>query len=686
MGSYSRIARLVLPVALIASLLVILVPMPSGVMDLLLAANIATAVLILLATVFVERPLELSVFPTILLVTTLGRLVLNVATTRLILTNAHADGMDAAGQVIQGFGRFVTGDQVLVGLIIFAIIVLIQFLVITKGASRISEVAARFALDGMQGRQLAIDADLSSGAIDQQEAEHRRREVAEQADFYGAMDGASKFLRGDAIAGIAIMAINIVGGLYLGVIQAGMHPGEAAALYTKLTIGDGLASQLPAFLISLGAGILITRGTSRTDLSVQFVKQLVSRPEPLFVAAGFLFLLVFAKMPALPMMIIGATCAGVAFLMMREERFPTTAASDTTHQHETPAKATPQAPSVEDFLDVEPLAIEVGVGLLRLVDPARGGKLLERVTSLRNHFASDLGVVMPRVRIRDNLALHEDQYAIKIFDNRVAQAECYPLRQLAVASEKSVSELEGIATTDPASGNPAYWIDPSQSAQATAAEYTTLAPVDVVLNHLAKVIRDRVDELLTREATRRLVDRVREQSPTIVDELIPDKLSLSEVQGVLQLLVRESVSIRNLATILEALGDHAKVTSDVELLAEHVRQRLGREIVARYSNADSVLEVLRPGALVVKALRTGPPESAWREFPEFVRSLSMRFDWAHQQAARPVLLVPSDVRSTIRQQALKSDRGIVVLGEAEVPRETQIRQLGEVIESQLIDG
>jgi flagellar biosynthesis protein FlhA len=255
-----------------------------------------------------------------------------------------------------------------------------------------------------------------------------------------------------------------------------------------------------------------------------------------------------------------------------------------------------------------------------------------------------------------------------------------------VASEKSVSELEGIATTDPASGNPAYWIDPSQSAQATAAEYTTLAPVDVVLNHLAKVIRDRVDELLTREATRRLVDRVREQSPTIVDELIPDKLSLSEVQGVLQLLVRESVSIRNLATILEALGDHAKVTSDVELLAEHVRQRLGREIVARYSNADSVLEVLRPGALVVKALRTGPPESAWREFPEFVRSLSMRFDWAHQQAARPVLLVPSDVRSTIRQQALKSDRGIVVLGEAEVPRETQIRQLGEVIESQLIDG
>jgi len=325
------------------------------------------------------------------------------------------------------------------------------------------------------------------------------------------------------------------------------------------------------------------------------------------------------------------------------------------------------------------------VGLLRMVDPARGGKLLDRVTTLRNHFAADLGVVMPRVRIRDNLALDEHGYAIKMFDNEIAHGECYPLRNLAIASEKTVGELDGIATTDPASGNPAYWIDSTQTAPAAAADYTTLAPVDVVLAHLAKVIRDRVEELLTREATRRLIDRVREQSPTIVDELIPGKLSLSDVQRVLQLLIRENVSIRNLATILEALGDRAKTTNDVELLAEYVRQRLGREIVSRYTTVDSVLEVLRPGDLVVDALRTGN-ESAWREYPEFVRSLSMRFDWAHQQAARPVLLVPSDVRSTIRQQALKSARGIVVLGEAEVPRDTQLRQLGDVIESHLIDN
>ncbi len=696
---YSRLARFVLPVSLIASLMVILVPLPSGVMDLLIAANIAAAVLILLATVFVDRPLDLSVFPTILLVTTLGRLVLNVATTRLILTHAHIDGLNAAGKVIQGFGRFVAGDHVLVGVIIFSIIVLIQFLVITKGASRISEVAARFALDGMHGRQMAIDADLSSGTIDQHEAQLRRAEVAEQADFYGAMDGASKFLRGDAVAGLAIMAINVVGGLYLGVIENGMLPVEAASLYTKLTIGDGLVSQLPAFLISLGAGILITRGTSRTDLSVQFVRQLASRPEPLFVAAGFLCLLVFAKLPALPLIAIAAICVGLGMVMMREEgrgveqsrvaatktSTPNGSVEPNSDAKRSPAKGTAaEAQSVEDFLAVEPLALEVGVGLLRLADPNRGGQLLERVTTLRNQVASELGLVLPRVRIRDNLKLSDQEYVIKISDNVVARGVSYPLREFAIASDQTVVELEGIAASDPCSGAPAYWIERAASERAIAAGYRVLSASEAVMVHLAHIVRSRADELLTREATRRLVDRQREHSPTVVDELIPGLLGLPDVQRVLQLLIQENVSIRNLGTILETLSDHAKSTTDPELLVEHVRRRLGREIVGKYTSEEGVIEALRPGELVVKSLRMNGAESAWREFPEFARSLSMRLDWAQQQALRPVLLVPSDVRTAVRRQALKSDTKIVVLGESELPRDLTVKHLGDVIENQLV--
>ena len=683
---HRRIATYVLPITLVASLLVILVPLPSAIMDLFLAANIAAAVLILLATIFVDRPLELSVFPTILLVSTLGRLVLNVATTRLILTQAHIDGMQAAGKVIQGFGRFVAGDQVLVGLIIFAIIVLIQFLVITKGASRISEVAARFALDGMHGRQMAIDADLAAGAIDQQEAQLRRAEVSERADFYGAMDGASKFLRGDAVAGLAIMAINIVGGLYLGVIQSGMHPAEAASLYTKLTIGDGLVSQIPAFLISLGAGILITRGTSRTELSVEFVKQFASRPEPLFVAGVFLFLLVFAKLPALPLIAIGSACLFVAFSIQRERAAEANESPSNPSEEEVAKRPSlPPTKAVEDYLDVEPLSLEVGIGLLSMVDPARGGTLLDQVTTLRNHIAADLGIVMPRVRIRDNLTLDENGYAIKLSDNVVATGTIHTQREFAIASEQVVEEISGIPTMDPATGLSAYWIETSDLAHAKTLGYTVLSPTEAVRAHLGHVVRSRADEMLTREATRRLIDRQRESTPTIIDELVPGLMGLSDIQRVLQLLVRENVSIRNLSPILETLSDHARSTSDVVVLAEAVRKRLGREIVARYSDTDQVVEAIGPGYPVIDSLRKQGAETAWREFPEFVRSLSMRMDWAHQQARRPVLLVPSDVRAAVQRQAMKSKRSIVVLGEEELPQDIVVKRLGDVIESQLVD-
>ena len=682
MESYSRVSRYVLPVALVVGLLVILTPLPAAMMDFLLAANIAAAVLILLATVFVERPLELSVFPTILLVTTLSRLVLNVATTRLILTSAHVDGLDAAGRVIQGFGQFVTGNQVVVGLIIFAIIVLIQFLVITKGATRISEVAARFALDGMHGRQLAIDADLNAGVIDQQTAQRRRAEITEQADFYGAMDGASKFLRGDAVAGLAIMAINIMAGLYIGVVQAGMGLSEAGALYTKLTIGDGLVSQLPALLISLGAGILITRGTARIDLSLEFVRQLAAKPEPLVVAAGFLFLLVFARLPALPLILIGGCCLGLALSLKRDKRqaAETVAAGLQTHPKKPPAKST----EVEDYLQVEPLSLEVGVGLIRLVDPKRGGVLLDRITGLRNYFAADLGVVLPRIRIRDNLQLGDHSYAIKLFDQVIASGECYPLRELAVSGEGVVEEVDGIATTDPSTGRAAVWIDPAISTTAAAAGYSCLPPVEVLIGHVARVVRHHADQILTREATRRLIDLQRETAPATVDELVPDVLRLADVQAVLRLLVRENVSIRNLPLILETLSDHGRSTQDPVMLAELVRERLGQEITGRYLDRDGKLNVIRPGQPLVNAL-VGQGGDGWREYPDFDQRLKLRFDWARQQAEQPILLTPAPLRATLRRRVADAGLEIAVLAEHEVPRTAAIRDLGEVCEAQLVD-
>ena len=429
-GSMSRIQDLVLPVALIASVLVILLPLPAQLMDVLLSANITIAVIMLLTTIYVRTPLEFSIFPSLLLATTLLRLVLNVATTRLILTRAAHEGMFAAGGVIKSFGEFVAGDQIVVGLIIFCIIVLIQFIVITKGATRISEVAARFALDGMPGRQMAIDADLNAGIIDEHEAQRRRSDITRQADFFGAMDGASKFVRGDAIAGICITLINIVGGLFIGVIQNGMKIGDAGALFTKLTIGDGLVTQVPAFLISLAAGLLVTRSSYDTNLPAEFLRQLFSRPQALGVAGGFLGILTFTSLPRIPLLILGGSCAGLAVSMVRKSRH-------TQQAVEAKRKAEAVKPAeerVEDYLAVDPMEVEIGVALIRLADPKRGGDLLERIQRVRQHVAADIGIILPKVRIRDNMRLDQNQYRIKIADMPVAEGTVYPAMFLAMDS------------------------------------------------------------------------------------------------------------------------------------------------------------------------------------------------------------------------------------------------------------
>ncbi len=677
MTAISRAQRLALPLALVASVLVILVPLPPLVMDLLLAANIAMAVLILLTTVAVETPLEFSVFPTVLLSATLSRLVLNVATTRLILTGAGSSGAAAAGEIIDGFGSFVAGDQVLVGLIIFVIIVLIQFLVVTKGATRISEVAARFALDGMPGRQMAIDADAAAGLIDRQEARRRREELTRHADFYGAMDGASKFVRGDAIAGIVITFVNIAGGLFLGVTQYGMSVPEAAGIFTRLTIGDGLVSQLPAFLIALAAGLLVTRTAQKTNLPVEFLRQLIMRPEPLVVAATFLGVLVFTRLPAIPLLMVGGSFAGLAIALTRN---PTLL--DDEPPPESPA--TPQAENerkIEDLLAVDPIELELGVGLLRLADPQRGGNLLDLVSKLRQRVAGKQGTVLPKVRIRDNLGLNEYEYRFKIYGDLVAAGRAYPLRVLATPTSEASAELEGIACEDPIRGRDAWWIDPTLEDQVRRQGYLVTHPVDVIVGHLQRIAICHASELLTRDATKRLIDQARHSAPAIVDELVPEILSIGKVQQVLQGLLAEHVSIRNLPAILEAISDAAPAAEDAVALIEHTRQRLGRSICARYADDHGQLNVLTLDSDWQQRIAD---TEHWMELlnPSEMEKLITDIERAAHpllQAGSPVIvLVASEFRQRVRQLTKSALPEVIALGYREVPPEVPVVPVGVV--------
>ena len=677
----ARLSDLLFPIGMIGSVLVILVPLPTPVMDLLLASNISLAVIVLLTTIYVRTPLEFSIFPSLLLATTLGRLVLNVATTRLILTHAESQGMNAAGGVVRSFGEFVAGDKIVVGLIIFIIIVVIQFVVITKGATRISEVAARFALDGMPGRQMAIDADLNAGIIDEREAQRRRGEVTQQADFFGAMDGASKFVRGDAIAGIIITLINIVGGLIIGVVDAGMEVGEAAALFTRLTIGDGLVSQVPAFLISLAAGLLVTRSSGDTDLPAQFVHQLFSRPKALAVTGAFVAILVFTNLPTVPLVGIGGGCIGLAVLLTRRQRDAENAAQTKARSE---VKKTEER--VEDFLAVDPMEIEIGVGLIRLADPKRGGDLLERIQRVRQNIAADMGLIMPKVRIRDNMRLEQNQYRIKIADVAVAHGSAYPAMLLAMDSGATTGKIPGIATREPAFNTPATWIDPPTRDQAEMFGYTVVEPVSVLATHLTEVVRKHADEILNRDATKHLVDELKKSSPAVVDELIPGQMKLAEVQQILQMLLREQVPIRQLGPILETLGEFAPRTKDQVLLTEYVRHRLARSICSRYRDKESRLFVVTLDPALEDRIRAGIEHTERGLFvrmsPQAVeatcRVIGAEIEKLTVANHPPLLLVSPQIRAGLKQMTAAQLPRLVVLSYNEITRDTRIESLALV--------
>jgi len=680
-----RYRDLVLPLGIIGCLVVILVPLPPMLMDMLLAANITVGVIVLLTTVYVATPLEFSIFPSLLLATTLARLVLNVATTRLILTGADSMGMGAAGGVIKSFGEFVTGDRIEVGLIIFVIIVLIQFIVITKGATRISEVAARFALDGMPGRQMAIDADLNAGLIDEKEAQRRRQEISSQADFYGAMDGASKFVRGDAIAGIVITIVNVIGGLYIGVMQFGMSFSEAGALFTKLTIGDGLVSQVPALLISLAAGLLVTRSAQKANLPVQFLQQLLGNPKALAVAGTFLALLIVTNLPAIPMATLGLGCIGLAVVMNRQSIRRQDAEAEQAEVERAEAAAPPPK-RVEDFLTIDPMEISIGLGLLGLADPSRGGDLMQRITGVRNAVAADLGIILPKVRVRDEMTLGELDYEIRIEGSQVAKATLFPNQLLAIDSGHTTGVIEGQATRDPTFGEPAVWIDPMRREQAAIYGYMTVEPGAVLATHLQEISKRHADELLSRDATKHLIDELKEASPTVVDELIPSVMKVSEVQQVLHLLLKEDIPIRQLGIILETLGDFAGRTKDPVWLCEYVRHRLARTISSRYRDEEGRLHVLALDPAMEDRIAAGIEHT---ERGLFVRMSPSAVDLTCEKIQegvkklvtaghQPVVLVSPRIRPGLRQITNASMPRLKVLSYNEITQDTKIESYGVI--------
>jgi len=677
--------ELILPLAAVCLIFVMLIPLPTWLMDLLLAANLAFAALVLLTTIYVTSPLEFSVFPSLLLATTLFRLVLNCATTRLILTAGESRGQEAvaAGRVILAFGEFVAGGSLVVGMIIFIILIVIQFVVITKGATRISEVAARFMLDGMPGKQMAIDADLNAGLINETEARQRRSSIAREADFYGAMDGASKFVRGDAIAGIIITLVNIVGGLAIGAFQYGMPLGRCFEVFTKLTIGDGLVSQIPAFIISISAGLIVTRSTAKTNLGEELISQLTTKPRALMVAAAFLLMLAFTRLPWAPLTALAVCCGGLAYLLERARR------QQTLLQERALRAAAPaaKAEKVEALLGVDRMELEIGYALVSLVDAKQSGDLLNRISLIRRQIALDLGIIVPSVRIRDNVRLGANEYAVKIKGVEVAHGKAYADKLLAMDSGATTGTLAGEQTREPAFGLPAVWINAAQREQAEMMNYTVVDASSVLATHLTEVIKAHAAELLTRQDLNHLLDTVKEKASAVVEEVAGKTLKAGEVQKVLQALLEERVPIRDLETILETLGDWGARTQDLEILAEYVRNALARTICAQYRDEQGRLRCVTLDPNLEDVINrhversergsylTLPPATA----ANIVRAVGKELEKLVKLAAHPVVLVSPQVRLSLRRLLAPSLPNVVVLAYNEIVKEVQIESVGMVV-------
>ncbi|THD08957.1 flagellar biosynthesis protein FlhA [Rhodanobacter lindaniclasticus] len=595
LGNFRHLARrgIGAPVMMLAMLGMLMLPMPPFLLDILFSFNIALSLVILLAVVYVMRPLEFAAFPTVVLMATLLRLALNIASTRVVLLHGH-DGPGAAGKVIEAFGEFVIGGNFAVGLVVFAIIVVINFVVITKGATRVSEVTARFTLDAMPGKQMAIDADLNAGLLTQEQARERRQEVREEADFYGSMDGASKFVRGDATAGILILFINIVGGFFVGVMQHGLSAGEAARTYTLLTIGDGLVAQVPALLLSVAAAIIVTRVSKSQDMGRQVVGQVFGQPRALAVAAVVLGVMgVIPGMPNVAFLLLGGVCGGMAWLLFKRERETRERLAESVA--EAPVAAAP-AERVElgweDVASVDPLGLEVGYRLIPLVDVHQGGELMGRIKSVRRKLSQELGFLVPAVHIRDNLDLGPNTYRITLMGVPMGEAEVHNDRLMAINPGQVHGTLQGIATQDPAFGLEAVWIESGQRELAQSYGYTVVDPATVIATHLSHILQGHAHELLSHQDVQQLLDRLAANAPKLVEDLVPKRLSLGVVVKVLQNLLAERVPIRNMRSIVESLAEHAGQSQDPGVLTAAVRVALGRQIVQEITGLGTEVPVI----------------------------------------------------------------------------------------------
>ena len=585
-----------------AFMVIMVVPMPPLAMDMFLALSITVSILVLLVTFYVNNPVQFSIFPTLLLATTLFRLSLNVATTRLILMGGHG-GADAAGNIIQTFGHVVVGGNYVVGLVVFSILVVINFVVITKGAGRVAEVAARFTLDAMPGKQMAIDAELNAGHIDEPTARRRRDSIMKEADFYGAMDGASKFIRGDAIAGILITLINIVGGIIIGVVQNGLDLSTALENYTVLTIGDGLVGQIPALVISAAAGMLVTRvpDNDSQGLHGQFGSQLFSSPRALMMLSASLFLFVFIPGLRLPFFILGGIVGIAAWQNRHNDSYiggsgpegkPTVGADGQAVDASGAAEEPDEETTLEGLMTVEAIAIELGVDLIQLVDESKGGNLVERISRIRRQMVQDLGLIVPSVHLRDNLRLDGGEYRVVLRGEEVGRGRVVPRQHLAINPGDAEPNLSGLKCIDPVFGLEALWITDKNKLDAQAKGYTVVDVPTVLTTHLTEILQQYGHELFSRNQLHNMLERVGEENPQLVEELIPDQLPRSSVLRVFRNLLREGVSVRDGTTILEALAEHAPRIKDANSLTEFVRQRLARHLTHRYATADNVLNYI----------------------------------------------------------------------------------------------
>ncbi|MBZ5495438.1 MAG: flagellar biosynthesis protein FlhA [Acidobacteriia bacterium] len=674
--------HLVIPISVMGILLLMILPVPRLLLDMLISLNITVSIIVVLVSMYILQPVNFSVFPSLLLIITLFRLALNVASTRLILLHG-SEGEDAAGRVIQAFGQFVVGGNYLVGIVVFLVLIGIQYIVINHGAVRISEVTARFTLDAMPGKQMSIDADLNAGLIDEREARLRRELIADEAEFYGAMDGAIRFTSRDAIASGLILTINIVGGLLIGVFQFDMPLADAARRFTILTIGDGLVTAIPSLLISVAGGIITTRAAAESNLGEDVVHQLFKNPVPVAISSGFLFF--FGLIPGLPSFPFFLLSGLAGFMAYRTKRLRDGEQLIFDKEKAEKAEADKPKERIERLLKVDPLGLEVGYALIRYVDANQGGDFLNRIKSIRRQIALDLGVVVPPIHITDNLQLEPRAYTILLKGVEIARGELLPEHCLAINPGTAHEDIGGTATMEPAFGLEARWIKPAERERAQLAGYTVVDPTTVLATHLSEIIKSHAHELLGRQETKTLLDAVAETHPKVVEELVPKVLSIGEVQKVLQNLLKERVSIRDAVSIFETLADYASMTKNVNILTEYCRQALARSICRQYQNEQNDLIVFTVSPEIEKSIADAIVHTEQGSYlalePRLAKDFMQRIRRTVESVAgskNPILLCSANVRMYVRQLIERYLPAATILSHNEIPPNVRVTSVGMV--------